>query len=165
MEEKKRKETPRKSERIGHKTELRKVYNNENDNDNKGTNKQHNTQSSPLSTPAAIIIRGNENGVRGCRWLWKKDTVFWRFVLCRVHAGQGGGHPPEQLLNVVARLRTRLDEHHVQLLGLALALLRRHLPLVRQVRLVAHQHDDHVAAPFRAHVIDPLGRLVERVCI
>lgn len=25
----------------------------------------------------------------------KKDTVLWGLVLCRVHAGQGGGHPPE----------------------------------------------------------------------
>ena len=48
------------------------------------------------------------------------------------------GHPAEELLDVVARLGAGLDEHHVQLLGLPLTLVRGHLPLVRQVRLVTH---------------------------
>lgn len=95
----------------------------------------------------------------------KKDTVFWRLILCRVHAGQGGGYSPEQLLNVVARLRARLDEHHVQLLGLSFSLLRRHLSFIGQVRLVAHQHNDHVAASFRAHIVNPLRCLMKRICI
>lgn len=38
-----------------------------------------------------------------------------------------------------------------------------HLPLVSQVRLVAHQHDDNVAAPLRPDVIDPLRGLLEGV--
>ena len=38
-----------------------------------------------------------------------------------------------------------------------------HLPLVGQVRLVAHQHDDDVTAPLCPDVIDPLRGLLEGV--
>lgn len=38
-----------------------------------------------------------------------------------------------------------------------------HLPLVGQVRLVAHQHDDHIAAPLRPDIINPLRGLLEGV--
>lgn len=38
-----------------------------------------------------------------------------------------------------------------------------HLPLVSQVRLVAHQHDDHIAAPLRPDIINPLRGLLEGV--
>lgn len=40
---------------------------------------------------------------------------------------------------------------------------RRHLPLVSQVRLVAHQHDDDIAAPLRPDIINPLRGLLEGV--
>ena len=48
-----------------------------------------------------------------------------------------------------------LDEHDVQLARLGIALLDRHLPLVHQVCLVAHQHDDHIAAALRPHLLHP----------
>jgi len=89
--------------------------------------------------------------------------VLGGLVLRGIHAGQCRSHPPEQLLHIVAGLSARLNEHHVQLLRLSLTLLGGHLPLVREIRLVADQHDDDVAAPLCAHVIDPLGGLVERV--
>lgn len=38
-------------------------------------------------------------------------------------------------------------------------------PLVAEVCLVAHKHDDDVLAPLRANVLDPLGGLLERVAI
>ena len=79
-----------------------------------------------------------------------------------------------------------LNEHHIQLLCLVFALLNEikyfvlknkqtqsmdrertclggDLPLLGQVGLVADQHDDHVGATLGAHVVNPLGRLVERV--
>lgn len=70
------------------------------------------------------------------------------------------------LFHIVARLGAGLYEHDVQLARLAIAVLGGHLPLVRQVRLVADEHDDDVRAALCAHVIDPLRRLVEgvRVC-
>lgn len=70
------------------------------------------------------------------------------------------------LLNVIAGFRTSLDKHYVQFFRFSLALLRRHLALVGKVGFVAHQHDDHVAAALRSHVIDPFRRLMKwiRVC-
>lgn len=38
-----------------------------------------------------------------------------------------------------------------------------HLPLVGQVRLVAHQHDDNIAAPLCPDIVDPLRGLLEGV--
>ena len=38
-----------------------------------------------------------------------------------------------------------------------------HLPLVSQIRLVAHQHDDHIAAPLCPDIINPLRGLLEGV--
>lgn len=78
-----------------------------------------------------------------------------------LHAGQGLGYPPEKSLDVVAELGTRLDEHEVVLLGFVLALLRRDLALVVQIRLVAHEHDDDVVAALRSHVVDPLLGILE----
>lgn len=64
------------------------------------------------------------------------------------------------LLHVVAGFGARLDEHDVQLFGLAFALLGGHLPFVGQIRFVADQHDDDVGAAFGAHIVDPFGRLM-----
>ena len=61
----------------------------------------------------------------------------------------------------MAELRARLDEHQVVLLGLLLALLRRDLALVVQVRLVADEDDDDVVAALAAYVVDPFVGLVE----
>ena len=60
------------------------------------------------------------------------------------------------MFDVVAGLGRRLDEHDVELLGLALAVLGGDLSLVAQVRLVPHQHYDDVRAALRPHVVDPL---------
>ena len=38
-----------------------------------------------------------------------------------------------------------------------------YLPLVGQVRLIAHQHDDHIAAPLCPDIINPLRGLLEGV--
>lgn len=42
-----------------------------------------------------------------------------------------------------------------------------HLPLVAQIRLVAHEHDDHVVAALRTHVVHPFRCVLERgpVCV
>lgn len=84
----------------------------------------------------------------------KKDTVFRRLILRRVHARQRCGHAPKELcsqrkildnvvrrksltliathlLHIVTRLGAGLDEHHIQLLRLSLTLFGRHLSLVR----------------------------------
>lgn len=84
-----------------------------------------------------------------------------------LHAGQGLGYPPEEVLDVVAELGARLDKHEVVLLGLVLALLRRHLALVVEIRLVADQHDDDVVAALGAHVVYPFPRVLEGlgVCV
>lgn len=37
------------------------------------------------------------------------------------------------------------------------------IPLVSQIRLVAHKHDDHVTAPLCPDIIDPLRSLLEGV--
>lgn len=49
-----------------------------------------------LKHMANIAAHRFEQGV----YFWpcqQKDTVFWGFVLGRVHAGQGGGHSSEKL--------------------------------------------------------------------
>ena len=69
---------------------------------------------------------------------------------------------PEKLLDVVAGLGRRLDEHDVELLGLALAVLGGDLPLVREVRLVPHQHDDHIRPALRPNVVDPFRGLMKQ---
>eukprot|EP00632_Arachnochrysis_sp_CCMP2950_P002849 CAMPEP_0185710538 /NCGR_PEP_ID=MMETSP1164-20130828/30938_1 /TAXON_ID=1104430 /ORGANISM="Chrysoreinhardia sp, Strain CCMP2950" /LENGTH=452 /DNA_ID=CAMNT_0028378055 /DNA_START=46 /DNA_END=1403 /DNA_ORIENTATION=+ len=74
-------------------------------------------------------------------------------------AGQRGGEVAEELLDVEARLGGGLDEHDVLVVGLGLALLARDLAPVREVRLVADEHDDDVVAALGADVVDPLGRV------
>lgn len=83
-----------------------------------------------------------------------------RCSLGALHAWQSLRYPLEERLDVVSQLRARLDEHQVVLLGLILALLRRHLALA-QVRLVAHQDDDDIVAAFRPDVVDPLSCVLE----
>jgi len=78
-----------------------------------------------------------------------------------LHAGQSLGNLAEQGLDVVASLGRGLDEHNVELLGLSLGLVSRHLALVVEVRLVADEDNDHVRAALRAHVVDPLSRVQE----
>mmetsp|Transcript_45222 Transcript_45222/g.114492 ORF Transcript_45222/g.114492 Transcript_45222/m.114492 type:complete len:307 (-) Transcript_45222:164-1084(-) len=73
----------------------------------------------------------------------------------RLQARQRGGDLAEEGLDVEACLGGGLDEHDVELARLGVALLDAHLPLVHQVRLVAHQHHDHVAAALRPHLLDP----------
>lgn len=53
-------------------------------------------------------------------------TLLHDFVT--LHARQGTGHPAKELLDVVARLGTRLDEHHVQLFGFPFTIFCTHLP-------------------------------------
>ncbi len=71
-------------------------------------------------------------------------------LVCRV---------PEQLLDVVAGFCRRFDEHDVELFGFSLALFRRHLTLVAQIGLVAHQHDYDITAALCSNVVDPLRGL------
>ena len=47
----------------------------------------------------------------------------------RLHARQRRRYPPEQLFDVVAGLGRGFDEHHVELLGFALAFVRRDLEM------------------------------------
>lgn len=82
-----------------------------------------------------------------------------------LHPGQGLCYPLEQGLDVVPQLGARLHEHEVVLLRLLLALLRRHLALVVQVRLVAHQDDNNVVAALGPHVVDPFPRVLEALSI
>lgn len=85
--------------------------------------------------------------------------------ICSFHTGEGLGYPPEQCLDIVAHLRTCLDEHEVVLLGLVLALLCCNLALVVQIRLVAHQHDYDVVATLCPNIVYPLLRVLEGLCI
>ena len=73
-------------------------------------------------------------------------------LVCRV---------PEQLLDVVAGFGRRFDEHDVEFFGFSLALFRRHLTLVAQIRLVADQHDYDVTAALCSDVVNPLRGLKE----
>lgn len=67
----------------------------------------------------------------------------------------------------------RQGAHHLQVPGHPIqeVLQRRagvapsplYLPLVGQVRLIAHQHDDHIAAPLCPDIINPLRGLLEGV--
>jgi len=84
-----------------------------------------------------------------------------RRPLGALHSRQSLGYPLEKVLDVVADLGARLDKHEVVLAGLLLALLRRHLALLVQVRLVADQNDDDVVAALGAHVVDPFSRVLE----
>lgn len=72
----------------------------------------------------------------------------------------------EQLLDVVVGLGRRLHEVAAPRLGLGLALRHRHLPVLRLVALVAHQHDGDVGQLGALHLLDdlPYGpQLLERL--
>lgn len=58
-------------------------------------------------------------------------------------------------------LRARLDEHQVVLLCLLLALLRRHLPLIIQIRLVSHQDNDDIVPALAPDVVYPFTGVLE----
>ena len=120
-------------------------------------------------------VKGGERDVsRGSRFAGQRASACDSTIHYPKHALKGEKprhrrHPSccdnTDLLYIEARLRTRLDEHDVQLLCLLLSFFRRHLPLVLQVSLVAHQHDDHVVPSLCPHVVDPLGCLVKGVCV
>lgn len=65
------------------------------------------------------------------------------------------------LFDIVASLGTRLYEHDIELLCLPLSLLHGHLPLVLQVSLVPHQHDDDIIASLCPNILYPLVHLLE----
>ena len=69
------------------------------------------------------------------------------------------------LFDVVTGFGARLDKHDVELAGFTFAFFCGDLTFVREVSLVAYQHDDDVTAAFGSHVVDPFGSLVERVGI
>jgi hypothetical protein len=71
----------------------------------------------------------------------------------------GAAH--EGLLHAGARLRTRLEEDQVVPLGEGLALLRLHLALVLQVRLVAHEDDLHFLVTVLLHLLEPLDTVLK----
>jgi hypothetical protein len=81
------------------------------------------------------------------------------------HARQCLRYSLEQRLDVVAELCARLDEHEIVLLGLFLALLRRHFALVVQIRLVSYQHDDNVISTLGTNVVDPFPGVLKALCI
>lgn len=82
-----------------------------------------------------------------------------------LHARQCLRYSPEERLDVVAQFRARLDEHEVVFACLVLALLRCHLALVVEVRLVAHQHNDDVVPSLGPHIVYPLPRVLEGLCV
>lgn len=100
---------------------------------------------------------GRAAATRRNSWHIANEIERGHIGICYSRVSRSRAH----LFDIVAGLGAGLDEHDVQLLRLALALLGGHLPLVGQIGLVAHQHDDDVGAALRAHIIDPLGRLVE----
>ena len=65
----------------------------------------------------------------------------------------------------MAQLSTGLDKHEVVLLGLFLALLRGDLTFVVQIRLVAHQHDNDIVSALGPDIVNPLPRVLERLCV
>lgn len=69
------------------------------------------------------------------------------------------------LLDIVSSLGAGLNEHDVEFLGLALAFLNADLALVRQIGLVANEHDNDILAALCPHIVNPLGSLLERVAV
>lgn len=78
-----------------------------------------------------------------------------------LHSGQSLRYPPKERLHVVAQLGAGLDEHQVVLLGLLLALLRRDLPLVVEIGLVANEYDNDIVSSLGPDVVDPFPRVLE----
>lgn len=58
-------------------------------------------------------------------------------------------------------LRARLNEHQVILLCLFLPLRRCNLPLIIQIRLVAHKHDNDVVSSLAPDIVDPFPGVLE----
>eukprot|EP00227_Mantoniella_beaufortii_P021557 CAMPEP_0197591626 /NCGR_PEP_ID=MMETSP1326-20131121/13819_1 /TAXON_ID=1155430 /ORGANISM="Genus nov. species nov., Strain RCC2288" /LENGTH=295 /DNA_ID=CAMNT_0043157157 /DNA_START=218 /DNA_END=1100 /DNA_ORIENTATION=+ len=69
----------------------------------------------------------------------------------------------ERLLHVVAGLGRRLQEHQAVLARERLALLGADGAAVRDVALVADQHDGHVGVGMLPRVLEPAGEVVERL--
>ena len=88
-------------------------------------------------------------------------TRSLRSRITALHTRQGLRYPLEQVLHIVAQLRTRLHKHEVALLGLLLALLSGDFALVVEIGLVAHEDDDDVVATFSADVVDPFLGVLE----
>lgn len=106
-----------------------------------------------VSISAASCLGTNLGNLTLTRRLRSRITAF--------HPRQGLRYPLEQILDIVAQLRTRLHEHEVALLGLLLALLSGDFALVVEIGLVAHEDDDDVVAAFSANVVDPFLGVLE----
>ena len=65
----------------------------------------------------------------------------------------------------MAKLRARLDEHQVVLLGFLLALLGRDFALIVQIRLVSDKDNNNIVAAFRSDIVYPFSRVLKGLCV
>ena len=89
--------------------------------------------------------------------LTKALTIGCWLDLSGFHARQSGGQLAEERLNVESGLGGAFDEEDAVLGGLVLALLHRHLPLFRQIRLVAYQYYNDVVLALVPNILNPFG--------
>lgn len=83
------------------------------------------------------------------------------FVGLTLHAWECLRYPPKQLFHIVPNFRTGFNEHQAISLGLLLTLCRCDLSLVVQIRLIAHEDDYHIVAPFPSNIVHPFTRVLE----
>lgn len=77
------------------------------------------------------------------------------------HAGQCLCYPLEEVLYVVTKLGTCLNESQTLPLGLLFSLLGCDLSLVVKIGLVAHQDNDNIVSSLCPDVINPLLGVLE----
>lgn len=65
----------------------------------------------------------------------------------------------------MSKLCTRFDKHQVILLGLIFSLLCSNLTFIVQISLVPNQNNNYIVSSFGSDVINPLFRILERLCI
>lgn len=112
-----------------------------------------------ITRKIAISYRGNAKRAE------RRHTCAFTLLGLTLHAWQSLGDSSEQLLHVVADLRTGFDKHEAVLLSLLLALSGGDFPLVVQIGLVADQYNDHVIPTLPAHIIDPFPGVLEGLSI
>lgn len=81
------------------------------------------------------------------------------------HSRKSLSDSPKELLHIVPDLCTGLDKHQSVLLCLFLALCGGDFPLIVQICLVAHQHNNHVVSTLSAHIINPFSCVLERFSV
>lgn len=126
-------------------------------------------------TPTASLVCDN------LAWFDWSNVYYLSCIICFVivDTRESVGNTTEQLntkiekgisqkthlFHIVSGFTWCLDKHNIQFGGFAFAVFCWNLTFVGQISFISNEHNNDIRASFSAHIVNPFGSLMERVCI